>query len=84
MVRAHDNKTKPFRFTLHIDEFAVGYFEAILATGIEAVPARGDFKNDVVDIAPMVNDLPAYKQTAALVRKLPYSMLLDNLKLATR
>jgi hypothetical protein len=84
VIGTHNDQAKSFRFTLHIDEFTVGYFEAVFTPGIETVPAWGYFKHDVVDITPMINDLAAYKQTAALIRKRPYGMLLDNLKLATR
>jgi hypothetical protein len=83
VVGADDDKPEAPCFAFDLVELTMRDLEPVLTSVIQAVPARGDFEHHVVDIAPMINDLPTDKQAAALVGQLLYCMLLDDLKLAT-
>jgi hypothetical protein len=83
VVRADDGEPEAPGFAFDLFELAMRNLEPVLSSVIQAVPARGDFEHHVVDVAPMVDDLPTDEQAAALIGQFLDCMLLDDLKLAT-
>lgn len=67
-------------FPLDIGILAGGDFETVLPAEIETVPAGRYFINHIVDISPVIDIFLSGKQTAALIRLFPKSMLLNNLE----
>jgi len=80
VIGTNDLITESAGLPLDIGILAGGYFETVLPAEIETVPAGSDFINHIVDIAPVIDIFLSGKQTAALVRLLPKSMLLNNLE----
>ena len=69
MVRTYNFIPKLLSFTLHIKILLMGDFKSLLPAMIEAVPARCNFIDNVLHIAPVITILYSDKQPATLAHK---------------